>query len=87
MTCAQAANQLIEIITTRQAQTDENKSIDLKADHKVIGVARVGSDQQRITVCSLSEMQETDMGPPLHSLIITGDVHLTESEAISIFSK
>lgn len=50
-----------------------------------VGLARVGSPQQKICVSPLSEMSRTDLGPPLHSLIIVGQLQPLESEYLSQF--
>ncbi|XP_046996564.1 diphthine methyl ester synthase isoform X3 [Schistocerca americana] len=53
----------------------------LKADSLCVGVARVGSDSQKMVVCSIEQMTAVDLGPPLHSLIICSDqLHPLEAE-------
>lgn len=55
--------------------------IALSSASLAIGLARVGSDEQQILACSLSEMSETNLGPPLHCLVIPGNaLHPLESE-------
>ena len=49
-----------------------------------MGVARVGADDQKLLTCSLKEMATTDMGKPLHSLVIPGEMHPMEVEAIEL---
>lgn len=39
----------------------------------MVGLARIGSDDQSIVACSLQEMKEIDLGEPLHSLIIPSE--------------
>ena len=51
-----------------------------------IGVARVGSDSQCLQASTLSEMTETDLGPPLHSLVIVGRLHPLESDMLAQFA-
>ena len=52
-----------------------------------VGLARVGSEDQRILVCSLSEMKNSDLGPPLHCLVIPGEtLHPLESEYLVQFA-
>lgn len=50
-------------------------------DSKAIGVARVGADDQRILAGTLAELVDQDFGPPLHSLILAGELHHVELEA------
>jgi len=51
-----------------------------------IGVARVGSDSQTLKAATLSEMTNTDLGPPLHSLVIVGHLHPLESDMLQQFA-
>lgn len=51
-----------------------------------VGIARVGSENQQIVACTLKEMSQFDLGPPLHSLVIVGPVlHPLESEYLNQF--
>ena len=52
-----------------------------------VGLARVGSDTQQILACTLQEMKDADLGPPLHSLVITGHLHPLELEYLTQFSE
>ena len=56
-------------------------------EHSVcVGVARVGSDSQRLQVSTLSEMTKFDLGPPLHSLVIVGQLHPLEGDMLRQFA-
>eukprot|EP00127_Corallochytrium_limacisporum_P004930 Clim_evm4s195 gene=Clim_evmTU4s195 len=59
----------------------------VKADTIVIGVARLGQDDQLIVSGTVSELMEVDFGKPLHSLVIAGDVHETELECVAMHAK
>lgn len=49
-------------------------------------MARVGSDTQQIVACSLAGMGGTDLGGPLHSLIIpAAQLHPLEEEYVTKF--
>lgn len=51
-----------------------------------VGLARVGSEDQKIVVASLDKLANyKDMGLPLHSLIIVGKMHPLEKEYIQQF--
>lgn len=50
-----------------------------------VGVARVGSSNQKICTGTLQAMSTVDMGPPLHSLVIVGLLHPLEQEFLSHF--
>lgn len=47
----------------------------------MVGLARVGWDDQRIVACSLGQMASLNLGPPLHCMIIPAiELHPLESE-------
>ena len=50
-----------------------------------VGLARVGSPAQKVCVAPLREMSRIDLGPPLHSLIIIGQLQPLEIEYLSQF--
>nr|CAG4641094.1 EOG090X0AVB [Eulimnadia texana] len=79
MSVAQAAQQLSEII-----ETSESEGLGL--DTVCIGMARVGWPDQRLIVTTLRKMKETDLGPPLHSLVIPGKMHPLEIDFIKMFA-
>jgi diphthine synthase len=51
-----------------------------------VGVARVGSDTQQILACTLQELKDADLGPPLHSLIIVGHLHPLELQYLTQYA-
>lgn len=52
-----------------------------------VGLARIGHETQEIKVCTLNEMCRTDLGSPLHSLIIvSNNIHPIEKEYLQQFS-
>lgn len=52
------------------------------ADSLCIGVARLGSDDQKIVAGPMKKLLDVDFGPPLHCLIIVGETHPVEEEMI-----
>ena len=48
----------------------------------VCSVARAGAEDVRATAGYLENMQELDMGSPLHSIVIPGKLHFMEAEAL-----
>ena len=78
MSTNKAAEQLLAIAERKMAKNEEAL---VNGETLVVGVARIGSDEQKILGKTLSEMVEAEMGPPLHSLIIAGDMHPLELEA------
>ncbi|XP_011306541.1 diphthine synthase [Fopius arisanus] len=77
MSVREASDQLIQVLDKRK---QEGKELAFTEDSLVVGLSRVGSPDQRIIVCPLSEMRSTDLGAPLHCLVIPG-VHLHPLEA------
>ncbi|CAK5042194.1 unnamed protein product [Meloidogyne enterolobii] len=81
LTCSQAAKQIIKII-------ERNKgNLVVNADIFVVGIARIGWDDQKIVYATLRQLAfEVDMGLPLHSLIIPSfDLHPLEKEMLNSF--
>ncbi|KAJ3327895.1 diphthine synthase [Blyttiomyces sp. JEL0837] len=79
MTVQQAVEQLLEIEENRKGGICTKNTI-------AIGVSRVGSPDQRIVAGTLEELLEVDMGPPLHSLVITGEMHFLEADIVRSFA-
>ncbi|KAF2898688.1 hypothetical protein ILUMI_07489 [Ignelater luminosus] len=83
MSVSEASSQLVDIINKRGFQTE---SQELTGESLCIGMARVGSETQAITACSLKSMVHIDLGKPLHSLIIPApSLHPLESEYLEQF--
>jgi len=49
--------------------------------------SRIGFDTQQIISGKFSNLLKTDFGEPPHSIIITGKLHFTESDAINILTE
>ncbi|CCW69835.1 unnamed protein product, partial [Phytomonas sp. Hart1] len=80
MTIKQAIEQVFEVENTKKGG-----AIAADGSSFAVGLARVGSSTQQIVAGSMKELLEVDFGPPLHSLIIAGDVHECESEHVNLF--
>jgi diphthine synthase len=76
MTVQTAAAQLLE------AEEKEGKDAYDGASTLCVGLARMGQTTQCIKAGTLKELLEEDMGGPLHSLIICGDLHDLEFEVV-----
>ena len=50
-----------------------------------MGIARIGSEDQRIVAGSMASLLDVDFGPPLHSLVIAGDTHVIEDEILALY--
>ncbi|XP_048262022.1 diphthine methyl ester synthase isoform X2 [Bombus terrestris] len=84
MSVSEAATQLLKVIEEKNEETKERSA--LQESSLVVGLARVGWDNQRIVACSLGEMASIDLGPPLHSLIIPAiNLHPLELEFITLY--
>ena len=49
-----------------------------------VGVARIGSDTQRMAAGTLQQLASVDLGGPLHSLVIAGHMHPLELEMLRL---
>uniref|UniRef100_A0A182THH9 diphthine methyl ester synthase n=1 Tax=Anopheles melas TaxID=34690 RepID=A0A182THH9_9DIPT len=93
MSVSEAADQLLQIVAKKSheeagVQPDQQKENGLRENTLIVGLARVGHDTQQILACSLSEMRNVDLGPPLHSLIIpNGQLHPLEMEFLQQFAE
>lgn len=52
----------------------------------VVGLARVGADDQVIKVGTMKELLEYDFGKPLHSFIIPGNMHFLEADCLKEYA-
>ncbi|XP_058064875.1 diphthine methyl ester synthase [Anopheles bellator] len=87
MSVSEAATQLLEVVK-QNPSTDKEDAPTLTEDSLVVGLARIGHATQKIFACSLREMKDTDLGSPLHSLIIPSAVlHPLESEFLQQFAE
>ena len=73
MSIRTAVEQLLEI-------EEKRKEGAYSKDTMCVGVARIGSDDQKIVAGPMEALLDVDFGPPLHSLIIAGDLHTVEEE-------
>lgn len=76
MSVKTAAEQLLEAEDTLgEGAYDGSKTL-------CVGLARMGQPTQKMVAGTLKELTQVDMGGPLHSLIICGDLHDLELELI-----
>ncbi|XP_004924517.1 diphthine methyl ester synthase [Bombyx mandarina] len=79
MSVKDAAIQLVQII-------DAKPDCGIQRDCTAVGLSRVGAPDQRISVMTLEAMQMSDLGPPLHSLVIPApNLHPLELDYLSQF--
>lgn len=79
MSVSTASRQLLDIIRAKP----EDEEIAVNGETLAVGVARVGSETQEIISCPLADMASVDLGPPLHSLVIVGNLHPLEEEYLA----
>lgn len=78
MSIQTAIQQMLEVEESRQEGA-------CGKDVMCVGVARMGQRDQKIVAGTMGELLDIDMGPPLHSLIVCGEVHETEKEVLDLF--
>ncbi|XP_022858010.1 probable diphthine methyl ester synthase [Olea europaea var. sylvestris] len=79
MTINTAIEQLLEIEQNRGESA-------YSEDTTCVGLARVGSEDQMIVAGSMKQLLTIDFGPPLHCLVIVGDVHPVEKEMLEFYT-
>ncbi|CAD5112024.1 DgyrCDS1274 [Dimorphilus gyrociliatus] len=84
MPCSLAAEQLLEIIENKKE--DGETDLAFNEDTICVGLGRVGCANQKIVAAKLKEFPCIDMGEPLHSFIITGNMHLMEIDMLKMFA-
>lgn len=82
MSTSVACQQLLEIVEKKEESSTDNI---LSKSSDVVCLSRVGTDTQKIVAASLKEAAEIDMGPPLHSLVIPGECHFLEQDALNMW--
>lgn len=88
MSVAEASQQLLEIVKRRRDEGIPENELAFTENSLFVGVARVGHETQAIKACTLSEMVELDLGPPLHSLVLPAKIlHPLEIEYLQQFSE
>ncbi|CAB4296181.1 unnamed protein product [Prunus armeniaca] len=73
-----AIEQLLEVEDNRgESAYDENTMC--------VGLARLGSEDQKIVSGTMKELQLVDFGAPLHCLVIVGKTHPVEEEMLDFY--
>lgn len=73
MTINTAIEQLIEV--------EHNRGESVYCDETMcVGLARLGSDSQKMVAGPMNQLLNVDFGAPLHSLVIVGETHPLEEE-------
>jgi len=72
-------NEAIEYLSKVESVRKENIFGD---DRIVIGIAQAGSDKPVVKGGKVSEIVDFDFGEPLHCMIVPGNLHFVEAEAL-----
>ena len=75
-----AAQQLLETVKAQEGDS-------YNEDTPCIGLARVGTDSQKIVSGTLKSFVDKDLGEPMHSFIICGDMHELEQDMFNFFEQ
>lgn len=73
------ANEGIRFLLEIEGKKDEKI---LSKDSIVCVVARAGSDNPVVIAGAFEDLEKKDFGPPLHTLVIPGNLHFMEVEAL-----
>lgn len=58
----------------------------INEDTLCVALTRIGWDDQKIFSGKFSTVRDADIGPPIHSLIIPGDMHFIETDMLKLFA-
>ena len=58
------------------------KGAVLNEDTLAVGIARAGSPNPEVHADSIEKLRRWDLGPPPHSIVIPGNLHFMEAEAL-----
>ncbi|XP_002127518.2 diphthine methyl ester synthase-like isoform X1 [Ciona intestinalis] len=82
MTSNLACQQLLEVVEDKQSESENSV---LTKETMCVSLACVGSDEQKIVAAPLNQLVNCELGPVLHSLIITGTLHPLEYDFLKQF--
>lgn len=69
-----------------ETEKGQKRSV-INSDTYAIVASRIGFKDQSIVSGKISSLKKQDFGKPPHTVIITGRLHFTESDALKIFGK
>nr|CAB3239795.1 diphthine synthase-like [Phallusia mammillata] len=82
MTANTACKQLLQVIDNKALNNIKTK---LQPDSMCVALSRIGWDNQKIVASKLKDLVNCDIGPPLHSLVIAGEMHPLEEDFLAQF--
>ncbi|MCS3901321.1 diphthine synthase [Methanococcus voltae] len=78
------ANEGLQVLLDIEKRREEKL---LSEDTKVLVVARAGSLKPKLVYGKIKDLIKQDFGAPLHSIIILGNLHFMEEEALEILAE
>lgn len=75
------ANQGFEVLLTMEEKLKKNL---LTPDTLACVVARAGAENPMVVANTIGKLQKKTYGPPLHTIVIPGDLHFMEIEALEL---
>uniref|UniRef100_A0A7N0V314 diphthine methyl ester synthase n=1 Tax=Kalanchoe fedtschenkoi TaxID=63787 RepID=A0A7N0V314_KALFE len=73
-----AIDQLVEIEERKESSAYNKDTI-------CVGLARLGSEDQKVVAGPMGQLRNVDFGEPLHCLVITGETHPIEEEMLDFY--
>ncbi|XP_031556330.1 diphthine methyl ester synthase-like [Actinia tenebrosa] len=83
MTVSEAVKQLLEVPKLRNLNKEEAAYDETTL---AVGLARIGSNEQQVVFGTMKSLLSHDLGPPLHSLVVPGEMHFLEKEMLYRFA-
>lgn len=84
LTANDAIRQILEIVQSDDEEIEGKELIN--EDTLCVALTRIGWDDQKIFSGKFSTVRDADIGPPIHSLIIPGDMHFIETDMLKLFA-
>lgn len=88
LTANDAIRQILQV--TQSDDVDDTEQIEgkdlINEDTICVALARIGWTDQKIVSGKMSTVRDTDLGPPIHSLVIPGEVHFIETDMLKLFA-
>lgn len=69
-----------------ESEADQKHNVFSNETFAVVA-SRIGSDEQSIVSGKIGSLLDQDFGEPPHSLVVTGSLHFTEIEALTVLTK
>ncbi|MEO9309352.1 MAG: diphthine synthase [Nitrososphaera sp.] len=74
---------LQNLLATEKEQT---RKVISESTYAIVA-SRIGSEDQNIVAANIKNLLDVDFGSPPHSIVIPGNLHFTESDALKVFAR